>query len=698
MPPLGHSRDASALLRAEHAVARVLAQGGDARSLVEAVGESLGWPVGGAWEHDAAEPGVLRCVATWSAPGFRDAGFVAASRRLRLGVGEGLPGRVVADGRPAWYADLPADLPRARPAARAGLHSAFCFPLGEHGAIELFAAERVQADRELLETLASLGERIGEHLRLEAALRGEEARRRAIVESAFDCIVTMDADGRITSVNPAVEGMFGHRVEDLIGHDLADALIPPELREAHRRGLRRYLETGEAAVLDHPLELTALRADGVEFPVEVAIRRLELPGPPVFTGFIRDVTERRAAETALRTLAEEQAAQRRVATLVAGGADRDAVFAAVTREVGRVLDAQTANLVRYLGGARALVVGGWSEGGVGNLPAGTEIPLDGDTVASRIARTGAPARVDSYTDLGGRLADTVRGLGFRAAVGAPVTVEGELWGAVIVSTVGPEPFPPGAEERMAGFTELVAQALANADAREQLAASRARIVAAGDRERGRLERNLHDGAQQRLVGLALGLRTAERLVDADPAAAKPLLREASEELARALGELRELARGLHPAVLAERGLGPALEALATRAPLPVELALELPARPQPAAEAAAYYVVAEALTNAVKHAGAEAVRVTATLTDGRLAIEVSDDGCGGAAFGAGTGLQGLADRVEALGGRLRVMSPPGAGTTLRAELPGGPSRGGHQSEAPAAGGGPGGSSRTTGTR
>ncbi|HEY7076181.1 MAG TPA: PAS domain S-box protein [Solirubrobacteraceae bacterium] len=694
MPPLAQHRDASALLRAEHAVAHVLAQGGDARALVAAVGEALGWPLGAVWERDADDPAALRCVAVWSAPGFRDAGFAAATRRLRLRVGEGLPGGVLATGRPAWLADLPADLPRACPAARAGLRSAFCFPLGELGAIELFAAAREEADAVLLETLASLGARIGEHLRLEEALHVNEARRRAVVDAAFDCIVTMDATGRITFANQATERTFGYRVEDLIGADLADSLIPPSLREDHRRGLRRYLETGEGAVLDHPLELSALRADGTEFPVEVAIRRLELPGPPLFTGYIRDVTDRRAAETALRRLADDQAALRRVATLVAAGAERDAVFAAVTEEVGRALDAQMASLVRFLGDGTARLVGLWSDRVLRNMNLGVVVPTDGDTVSGRIVRTGRPARVDSYEGLGGQLAEIVRGFGWRAAVGAPVTVEGELWGAVMVSTVDSEPFPPGTEDRIAGFTELIAQALANAEAREQLAASRTRIVAAGDRERRRLERNLHDGAQQRLVGLALTLRTAERMVDVKPAVARAMLREASEELSRALEELRELARGLHPAVLAHRGLGAALESLAARTPLPVDLECDLNARVEPAAEAAAYYVVSEALTNAVKHAGASAVRVSARLEGDRLAVTVADDGRGGASFAAGSGLQGLADRVEALGGRLRVTSPPGAGTVLRAELP---AR--YQSEEePAAGGGPGGSSRTTGTR
>jgi signal transduction histidine kinase len=329
-----------------------------------------------------------------------------------------------------------------------------------------------------------------------------------------------------------------------------------------------------------------------------------------------------------------------------------------------------ASLVGFRGDGTARLLGTWSEGVARNMTVGSVVPLDGDTVSARIARTGRPARVDSYAGMEGQLAEIVRGYGWQSAVGAPVTVEGELWGAVLVSTVEHEPFPPDAEARIAGFTELIAQALANAEARDQLAASRARIVAAGDRERRRLERNLHDGAQQRLVGLALTLRAAERLVEAKPGSAQTLLREAGDELARALEDLRELARGLHPAVLAQHGLGAALETVAARAPLPVELDCRLPGRVEPAAEAAAYYVVTEALTNAVKHAGAETVRVTACLEDDRLAVEVVDDGCGGASFAAGSGLQGLADRVEALGGRLRVASPPGAGTTLRAELPG----------------------------
>jgi signal transduction histidine kinase len=281
-----------------------------------------------------------------------------------------------------------------------------------------------------------------------------------------------------------------------------------------------------------------------------------------------------------------------------------------------------------------------------------------------VYRTGAPARIESYASLDGELAASLRSLGFQNAVAGPIFLEGRLWGAVIVSSVEPEPPPVGAEQRIADFAELAAQALANAQSREELAASRARIVAAGDEERRRLERNLHDGAQQRLVSLALMLRLAARRHpnDAD-------LARAGGELTFALEELRELARGIHPAVLTERGLEPAVASLAARAPLPVEISIDLCERLPGPVEAAAYYVVAEALTNVAKYASASVVSVGVGRSDARALIEVRDDGVGGAVAERGSGLRGLADRVEALGGRFALESPAGAGTTLRAEIP-----------------------------
>jgi PAS domain S-box-containing protein len=521
--------------------------------------------------------------------------------------------------------------------------------------------------------MASLGRQIGlavERDRAEQALRDSSARKSAMLDAAFDAVITMDADGRVVEVNRATERIFGYRAAEMVGRDLAELIIPPELREPHRAGLRRYLATGEGAILNHPLDLPGQRADGSVFPVEVAITRPDLgEGPTLFTGYLRDVTDRRRADAELRELAAEQAALRRVATIVASEREQHRVFSAVTEEVGRLLGAHSANMVRYESAAWATVVGGWSAGGIPAVEVGGRVPLDGDTAAVRVLRSGRAARVDSYDELSGELAERLRGLGFRCAVAAPITLAGRLWGAVLVSSVEPDAFPAGAEERISSFAELAAHAIANAEARAQLAASRARIVEAGDAERRRLERNLHDGAQQRLVALALTVRLAERRVATDPEGARTLLAGAGTELEQALAELRELARGLHPAVLTDRGLGPAIGALAARAPVPVEVASAVEGRLPPAVEAAAYYVVSEALANVAKYAGACSVRVDVARHDGQLDVTVADDGVGGADGARGSGLRGLADRVEALGGELEVSSPVGAGTTLRARLP-----------------------------
>jgi signal transduction histidine kinase len=283
-----------------------------------------------------------------------------------------------------------------------------------------------------------------------------------------------------------------------------------------------------------------------------------------------------------------------------------------------------------------------------------------------IRATRRPVRLDSYEGVAGPIAEWFRDAGIAGSVGAPVIVSGTLWGALEVS--GQTPLAPGADARVAQFSELVAVALANADAREQLAASRARIVEAGDAERRRLERNLHDGAQQRLVSLSLALRLARERVRSDPAAAEAILAGASLELAQALEELRELARGIHPAMLTDRGLHHALEVLATRSPVPVALTVGEERLPAPV-EAARYYVASEALANVVKHANASRVEVRVTHTTAAAAVEITDDGLGGADTGGGSGLRGLADRVEALGGRLTVRSPGGGGTSVRGEVP-----------------------------
>jgi signal transduction histidine kinase len=384
---------------------------------------------------------------------------------------------------------------------------------------------------------------------------------------------------------------------------------------------------------------------------------------------MREMTDQDEALARLRALAEEQAALRRVATLVASDPEPRRVFECVCEEVGCVLGIEGTNLTRFEGDGTQTVLAGWSEHGTPIFPVGPGVPLSGDAAVPKVSRSGRPERVDDYAQVEGELAEMIRAAGIASAVAAPITVAGRLWGAVVATTGRPFSFPSDTEERIASFAELVSDALANADAREQLAASRMRIVEAADAERRRLERNLHDGAQQRLVSLALDLGQVEAKLDGgDADAARRLLAPARHELALALDELRELARGIHPAILSDRGLAPALEALAARASVPVELEAVCERLPE-RVEAAAYYLVAEALTNAARHAGASCVSVRLRCSGDRLWIEVRDDGIGGADVRSGSGLRGLADRVEALGGRLAIESRPGAGTTLTGDIP-----------------------------
>jgi signal transduction histidine kinase len=376
-----------------------------------------------------------------------------------------------------------------------------------------------------------------------------------------------------------------------------------------------------------------------------------------------------ATEAAQRALADEQAALRRVATLVAGEAPPSRVFEQVTEEVGRLLGLPGASVMHYDGARTATVVGTWSEDGEPGFPVGASLDLDGDTVVAKVLRSGTAQRVDRYEEASGTLAETVRSFGYRAAVAAPVTVGGRLWGVLAAATTSDDSLPEGLERRLCDFADLVAQALANADAYEKLAASSARLVEVGDAERMRLERNLHDGAQQRLVSVALVLKMVAAKLESDPRAAREVLTEAQDELARGLAELRELARGIHPAVLTERGLGPALNALLTRAPIRVEIT-ELPEGRLPAhVEAAAYYVVAEAITNVGKYARASSATVSVSRSNGAATVSVTDDGVGGADPARGSGLRGLAARVEALKGHLDVDSAPGRGTRITAQIP-----------------------------
>jgi PAS domain S-box-containing protein len=339
-----------------------------------------------------------------------------------------------------------------------------------------------------------------ERRRAEQAVREAGELKRAMLDAALDCVVTIDHTGRVLDFNPAAERTFGYTTTEAAGREMADLIVPPALRERHRAGLARCVSGGGGVLLDRRVEIAGMRADGTEFPVELTITRIDVPGPPRFTGYLRDITDRKAAESELR-------------------------------------------------------------------------------------------------------------------------------------------------------------------------ASRARIVAAADQERRRIERDLHDGAQQRLVAAALGMRLALRRLEQDRDGALAELDEAIDEVVAATNDLRELARGIHPSVLTEGGLGPALESLASGSPVPVELLASPEVRLPPQVESAAYFTVAEALTNVARYADASRVKVSAAMKAGRLVLEVADDGRGGADPARGSGLRGLADRIAALDGTLTVDSPSGTGTRLRAEIP-----------------------------
>jgi PAS domain S-box-containing protein len=384
-----------------------------------------------------------------------------------------------------------------------------------------------------------------------------------------------------------------------------------------------------------------------------------------FTELLATAISNAQARAEVGRLAEEQAALRRVATLVAEERPALEVFAAVAEEMGRVLHLEDTRLVRYEGDGTATVVASWGQL-VDAFPVGTSVSLEGESPSAIVYRTGRRVRIDDFTNLPGDLAASLRSLGVRSAVGAPIIVEGRLWGAMNSASLKPDPIPEDTEARMGQFTELLATAISNIEARSDLAASRARIVAAADEERRRVVRDLHDGAQQRLVHTVITLKLAGRALEQGGDTAR-LLSDALYQAERANVELRELAHGILPAVLARGGLRAGVEALASRTPVPVEVDVSVGRLPA-AVEATAYFVVAEALTNVAKHARARCAEVTACVEDSELRVQIRDDGVGGARRD-GSGLVGLGDRVAALDGRLRVESPAGEGTLVVANIP-----------------------------
>jgi GAF domain-containing protein len=371
-----------------------------------------------------------------------------------------------------------------------------------------------------------------------------------------------------------------------------------------------------------------------------------------------------ASEARALKLAEGQASLRRVATLIARAAEADEVLSAVAVEVADVLDVQLVTVCRYeTDGVLVL-----SSVGVPAFPAGSRWPLDVPSLPASIYMTRGPVRIDDFTDAEG-LDAIARDGGVKSAVGVPIIVDGAVWGSVNTASTKAGPFPADAEERLARFTDLIATSVSNATMRAELAASRARVIAAADESRRRIERDLHDGAQQQLVTLAVALHRAQAKIPSGLGEVRTDVGRVAEGLTGALNELRDLSRGIHPAVLTKSGLSPALKALGRRSDVRVKLDVGFEHRLPDQVEVAAYYTVSEALTNASKHAGATRAWVTLREEEDRLYLSVRDDGAGGADPTRGSGLIGLRDRIEALGGTIEIDSPPGGGTRIDVEIP-----------------------------
>jgi signal transduction histidine kinase len=707
------SRKALAQLAEEQAalrrVATLVAAGAPPQEVFEAVSVEVAAliPAEGSALTRYEADGTVTALSGWTTEG----GYSYVGERYELeGTVSGLIFETGRPGRAENYAEAPGMAPEA---ARAmGWHSSVGAPITVEGRLWGVLAvvsknksplppdteQRLAAFTELVATAIANTEAHQELARLaveQAALRrvatlvaagappaevfdavtGEVA---ALIPADASALTRFEAEGTFTPLSGwAIEGGQKH-----VGRRFERAgTVSGLIFETGRPGrLEKYAEApGEASAVARELGWRS----AVGAPITVAgrlwgalivVSKSEQPLPPETEGRLVEFTELVATAIAnsqahqeLARLADEQAALRRVATLAAQGATPGEVFKAVSAEVAPLVGGDAAAITRYEADGTFMAVGGWVSSG-GFPVTGMHLPLEG-SVSGLILETRCPSRIDSFEGQPGETAAVMLDLGWRSAIGAPISVEGHLWGVLVVYSKKAEPLPADTERRLGQFTQIVATAIANTESRAELEASRARIVATADATRRQIERDLHDGAQQRLVSLALQLRAAQ---SAAPRGAGELVRQldgVATGLAEAIEELSEIARGLHPAILAEGGLRPALKALARRSAVPVELGVQVEGRlPQPV-EIAAYYAVAEALTNVAKHARASAAEVQVEIGQDVLHVRVRDDGHGGAGFGRGSGLVGLKDRVEALGGRIRLDNPPGAGTALDIVLP-----------------------------
>jgi signal transduction histidine kinase len=432
-----------------------------------------------------------------------------------------------------------------------------------------------------------------------------------------------------------------------------------------RHGVRKTGIRGGAGapiVVDGQLwgVMAAGPAKGEPVPIGLEDRLTE------FTELIATAISNAQSREAVARLADQQAALRRVATLVAEAVPPAELFKAITREAGQLLAVDATHMGRYEGGA-AINVAGWSRAG-DDLPVGTRVELDGGNVASLVFQSGRPARADGYSPSNGPHADRLRHrMGVHSSVAVPIAVGGRLWGLMVASSKEARPLPADTESRLAEFTGLAETAISNSEARAELAASRARLVAATDEERRRVVRELHDGAERQLEHAIAAISAAARELGDEDRRARELVEQARGHAERTTADLRELANGILPAVLTSGGLRAAAEALASRMTVPVTLDVAAERHPS-AVEATAYFVIAEALTNVAKHSGARRATVRARVQDGALRVQVRDDGVGGARPD-GPGLVGLRDRLATHGGTLSVENPPNGGTAVSTRIP-----------------------------
>jgi PAS domain S-box-containing protein len=673
--------------------------------VAEEVGQVLCVPIVVVVRYEA-DGSVMRVLGGWSERAFP----VPMGTRLSLD-GPSHFADVWATGRPARLDD-PTDLPGEIAAAmrEAGVGSGAASPILVEGRIWGAIAVGVfgfsdRLSHEIEARLADFTELVATAVANAESRAG--LRRLAGEQAALGRVATLVAKGGtrdllFAAVAREVAGLFGVGMVSIDRYENGESTVlaslgVPEFPVGSRwpldgPGVRALVyETGRPARVDDFSEVAGTapanaRAHGIESAVGVPIavdghvwgvlgigsRQGErLPGDveqrlAAFTELVSTAIANSDARDQVSRLLDEQSALRRVATLVAEGASAEDLFSAVAQEVAGVIGIPVVGVHRYEPDATFTMVGG---AGDSSFTLGSRWPVEDEGLSGMILASGRPARKDDYATMEGPVGAAVRDDGMGSMVGVPIEVNGSIWGFMVVGGGPGEAIPAGTEERLARFTELVETAVSNATMRGELAASRARVIAAADGARRRIERDLHDGAQQQLVTLALGLRSAERRVPAGLPGLGKEVGHVADRLTSVIEELREMSRGIHPAILTEGGLSPAVEALALRSPVPVKLNVRSKHRLPDPIEVAAYYVVSEALTNAAKHADASRVQIDLHVDEATLYLSIGDDGVGGADPREGSGLIGLKDRVEAIGGTIDVASPRGSGTRLDVEIP-----------------------------